>query len=33
MLRHLADQFRQKWPKLAAFIDDSEIEVAICRSR
>jgi hypothetical protein len=27
MLRHLADQFRQKWPKLAAFIDDSETEV------
>jgi putative transposase len=27
MLRHLADQLRQKWPKLAAFIDDSETEV------
>src|SRR6187399_1214280 len=27
MLRHWADQFRQKWPKLAAFIDDSETEV------
>ena len=27
MLRHLADRFRQKWPKLAAFIDDSETEV------
>src|ERR1700761_6716834 len=23
-LRHVADQLRQKWPKLAAFIDDSE---------
>ena len=27
MLRHVADQLRQKWPKLAAFIDDSETEV------
>jgi len=27
MLRYLADQFRQKWPKLAAFIDHSETEV------
>ncbi|MBV8397173.1 MAG: transposase [Acetobacteraceae bacterium] len=27
MLRHVADQLRQKWPKLAAFIDDSEIDV------
>jgi putative transposase len=27
MLRHLADQFRQKWPKLAVFIDDRETEV------
>src|SRR5579863_6444723 len=26
-LRHVADQLRQKWPKLAAFIDDSETEV------
>src|SRR5215831_12946174 len=26
MLRHVADQLRQKWPKLAAFIDDSETE-------
>src|ERR1700757_2649598 len=26
-LRHLADQLRPKWPKLAAFIDDSETEV------
>ena len=27
MLRHVADQLRPKWPKLAAWIDDSEIEV------
>src|ERR687883_30265 len=27
MLRHVADQLRQKWPKLAAFIDDSEVDV------
>src|SRR6201998_4851673 len=27
MLPPLADQFRQKWPKLAAFLDDSETEV------
>ena len=27
MLRHAADQLRQKWPKLAAFIDDSETDV------
>ena len=26
-LRHIADQLRPKWPKLAAFIDDSEIGV------
>ena len=26
-LRHVADQLRQKWPKLAAFIDDSEADV------
>jgi transposase-like protein len=26
-LRHTADQFRAKWPKLAAFIDDSETDV------
>jgi putative transposase len=26
-LRHVADQLRQKWPKLAAFIDDSETDV------
>src|SRR5438105_12497288 len=26
MLRHVADQLRQKWPKLAAFIDDSETD-------
>jgi transposase-like protein len=26
-LRHVADQLRQKWPKLAAFIDDSEVDV------
>jgi putative transposase len=26
-LRHVADQLRPKWPKLAAFIDDSETEV------
>ena len=27
MLRHLDDQFPQKWPKLAALIGDSETEV------
>src|SRR3954471_7259602 len=27
MLRHVADQLRPKWSKLAAFIDDSETEV------
>jgi putative transposase len=27
MLRHVADQLRQKWPKLAAFIDDGETDV------
>src|SRR5690242_20384551 len=27
MLRHVADQLRSKWPKLAAFIDNSETEV------
>ena len=26
-LRHVADQLRQKWPKLAEFIDDSEADV------
>jgi transposase-like protein len=26
-LRHVADQLRQKWPKLAAFIDESETDV------
>jgi transposase-like protein len=26
-LRHVADQLRPKWPKLAAFIDDSELDV------
>jgi transposase-like protein len=26
-LRHVADQLRPKWPKLAAFLDDSETEV------
>jgi len=26
-LRHVADQLRQQWPKLAAFIDDSEADV------
>ena len=26
-LRHVADQLRAKWPKLAAFIDDSETDV------
>jgi hypothetical protein len=26
-LRHVADQLRQKWPKLSAFIDDSETDV------
>jgi putative transposase len=27
MLRHVADQLRAKWPKLGAFIDDSEADV------
>jgi len=27
MLRHVADQLRSKWPKLAALIDDSETDV------
>ena len=27
MLRHVADQLRPKWPRLAAFIDDSEMDV------
>jgi putative transposase len=27
VLRHVADQLRQQWPKLAAFIDDSETDV------
>ena len=26
-LRHAADQLRSKWPKLAAFIDESETDV------
>jgi putative transposase len=26
-LRHVADQLRLKWPKLASFIDDSETDV------
>ena len=26
-MRHVADQLRPKWPKLAAFIDDSEVDV------
>ncbi len=26
-LRHVADQLRAKWPKLAAFIDDNETDV------
>jgi transposase-like protein len=26
-LRHVADQLRQKWPKLAAFIDESEADM------
>ena len=26
-MRHVADQFRDKWPKLGAFIDDSEADV------
>ncbi|WP_048858326.1 IS256 family transposase, partial [Acidiphilium multivorum] len=26
-LRHVADQLRGKWPKLGAFIDDSETDV------
>ena len=25
--RHLADQFRPRWPKIAALMDDSEHEV------
>ena len=27
MLRHVADQLRPKWPKLATLIDDSETDV------
>jgi putative transposase len=27
MLRHVADQLREKWPKLAAFIDEGETDV------
>jgi putative transposase len=27
MLRHVADQLRPKWPRLAAFIDDSQTDV------
>jgi hypothetical protein len=27
MLRHVVDQLRPKWPKLAALIDDSETDV------
>src|SRR4051794_28883370 len=27
MLRHVADQLRAKWPKLGAFIDESETDV------
>ncbi len=27
MLRHVADQLRDKWPKLGGFIDDSETDV------
>ena len=26
-MRHIADQLRAKWPKLAAFIDDNETDV------
>ena len=26
-MRHVADQLRDKWPKLGAFIDDSEVDV------
>lgn len=26
-LRHVADQLRTKWPKLGAFIDESEADV------
>ncbi len=26
-LRHVADQLRDKWPKLGTFIDDSETDV------
>src|SRR6187551_733685 len=29
MLRHVANQLREKWPKLAAFIDNSETEGAV----
>jgi putative transposase len=31
-LRHVADQLRQKWPKLAALIDHSEADVLSCMS-
>ena len=27
VLRHVADQLREKWPKLAAFIEESEVDV------
>jgi transposase-like protein len=27
MLRHVADQLREKWPKLAGFIDETETDV------
>ena len=29
-MRHVADQLRDKWPKLGAFIDDSEADVLAC---
>jgi hypothetical protein len=29
-LCHVADQLRQKWPRLATFIDDSEADVLSC---
>jgi putative transposase len=30
-LRHVADQLRTKWPKLAGFIDNSETDVLLSR--
>ena len=28
-MRHVADQLRDKWPKLGAFIDESEADVLV----